>query len=151
MTEVRFYHLTRTSLEEALPRMLAKVVERAQRAVVIAGSEERVEALNARLWTYQDRGFLPHGSAKDGHAEDQPIWLTAGDENPNGAQVLFLTDGADSRSLGDFELCAILFDGGDETAVGAARERWTRLKGEGHDVTYWQQDDEGRWSRKETG
>ena len=96
MTEVRFYHLTRTPLEGALPRMLAKVVERAQRAVVIAGSEERVEALNARLWTYRDRSFLPHGSAKDGHAEDQPIWLTAADENPNGSQVLFLTDGADT-------------------------------------------------------
>lgn len=148
MTEVRFYHLTRTPLEGALPQMLAKVVEREQRAVVIAGSEERVEALNARLWTYNDRSFLPHGSAKDGFAEDQPIWLTASDENPNGAQILFLTDGADSQGLGSYETCAILFDGNSETAVGAARERWTRLKDDGHEVTYWQQDEQGRWSQK---
>ena len=43
----------------------------------IAGSDERVESLNAQLWTYKERGFLPHGSAKDGFAEDQPGWLTA--------------------------------------------------------------------------
>jgi len=95
MTEVRFYHLTRTTLEAALPRMLEKTIERAQRAVVLAGSPERVEALNAWLWTYNERGFLPHGSAQDGHGGDQTIWLTHEDERPNGAQVLFLTDGAD--------------------------------------------------------
>jgi DNA polymerase-3 subunit chi len=97
MTDVRFYHLTSTSLEAALPQMLEKTLERGQRAVVIAGSEERVEALNAHLWTYKDRGFLPHGTAKDGHSEAQPVWLTESDENPNGAQVLFLTDGGSAR------------------------------------------------------
>ena len=60
MTDVRFYHLTRTSLEAALPQMLEKTLERGQRAVVIAGSDERVESLNAQLWTYHDRRFLPH-------------------------------------------------------------------------------------------
>ena len=148
MTEVRFYHLTRTALEEALPRMLAKVVERAQRAVVIAGSEERVEALNGQLWTYREQSFLPHGSARDGYAELQPIWLTARDENPNGAEVLFLTDGATAGSLASFELCALLFDGTSETAVAAARAEWRRLKDDGHELTYWQQDDNGRWAKK---
>ena len=148
MTEVRFYHLTRTALENALPQMLEKTLERGQRAVVIAGSEERVEALNAWLWTYEERGFLPHGSARDGHAEQQPVWLTAEDENPNGARVLFLTDGASAESLADYELCAILFDGRDETAVGAARDRWRGLKEAGHEVTYWQQDDRGRWAQQ---
>ncbi len=148
MTDVRFYHLTRTSLEAALPQMLEKTLERDQRAVVIAGSQERVESLNAHLWTYRERGFLPHGSAKDGHAEDQPVWLTDRDENPNGAQVLFLTDGADAQSLGNYEICAILFDGADQTALAQARDRWRGLKSAGHEVTYWQQDDSGRWSKQ---
>ncbi|HTO82001.1 MAG TPA: DNA polymerase III subunit chi, partial [Methylomirabilota bacterium] len=94
MTEVRFYHLQRTTLEAALPPMLEKTLERGQRAVVVAGSPERVEHLTGHLWTYSERGFLPHGSARDGHADRQPVWLTAEDENPNGAQVLFLADGA---------------------------------------------------------
>ena len=148
MTEVRFYHLTRTSLEQALPQMLEKTLERGQRAVVIAGSDERAESLSASLWTYKDRGFLPHGTAQDGYAELQPVWLTARDENPNGAQVLFLTDGASAQSIGSYGLCATLFDGTNEAAVTAARAQWTDLKAAGHQVTYWQQDDAGRWSQK---
>ena len=148
MTDVRFYHLTRTRLEAALPKMLEKTLERGQRAVVIAGSDERVESLNAQLWTTDERGFLPHGSAKDGHAEDQPVWLTARDENPNGAQVLFLTDGASSQSLAGYETCAILFDGTDETAVARARDQWRALKEAGHEVTYWKQDEQGRWAQE---
>ena len=146
--EISFYHLTRTTLESALPRMLEKTLERGQRAVVRAGSTERVEALNAWLWTYKDRAFLPHGSAQDGHAELQPIWLTETDERPNEAQVLFLTDGATSEYSGDFERCAVLFDGNDETALAAARAQWTGLKDAGHDLTYWQQNDKGSWEKK---
>lgn len=147
MTDIRFYHLTRTSLERALPRMLERTLERGQRAVVLAASEDRVEALNAHLWTYGDRSFLPHGSAKDGHAEMQPVWLAAEDGNPNGAQVLFLTDGAASERLGEFELVAELFDGNDAAAVAAARERWQAYKAAGHAVTYWKQDERGRWQQ----
>ncbi len=147
--EISFYHLTRTTLEAALPQMLEKTLERGQRAVVRAGSAERVEALNGWLWTYKDRGFLPHGSAKDGHAAVQPIWLTERDERPNDAQVLFLTDGAESEELGDFERCAVLFDGNDESALSKARAQWSGLKDAGHDLTYWQQNDEGRWEKKD--
>src|SRR5215472_9220537 len=139
MTEVRFYHLQRTTLEAALPPMLEKTLERGQRAVVVAGSPERVEHLTGHLWTYSERSFLPHGSARDGHADRQPIWLTAEDENPNGAQVLFLADGAASEQVGNFQLCVELFDGNDEAAVRAARQRWQTSKTAGHQLTYWQQ------------
>ncbi len=147
--EFRFYHMTRTTLEAALPQMLEKTLERGQRAVVRAGSAERVEALNGWLWTYNDRGFLPHGSAQDGHAALQPVWLTDKDERPNDAQVLFLTDGAESEEVAAFERCAVLFDGNDEAALAAARAQWTGLKDAGHDLTYWQQTDEGRWEKKD--
>ncbi|MEQ8354129.1 MAG: DNA polymerase III subunit chi [Kiloniellaceae bacterium] len=148
MTEVRFYHLTRTALEQALPQMLEKTIERGQRAVVRAASEARVEALSARLWTYHDRSFLPHGNLKDGRPERQPVWLTVEDEAPNGAEVLFLADGATSEKVGDYARCVILFDGGDDEAVGEARRQWTVFKDAGHEVSYWQQDDQGRWGQQ---
>lgn len=148
MTGVRFYHMTRTTLEHALPQMLEKTLERGQRAVVRANSEARVEALSGRLWTYHDRAFLPHGTAKDGRAERQPVWLTVADEAPNGAEVLFLTDGAMSERVADYALCVLLFDGRDEEALAQARGQWKDFKDAGHDVTYWQQDEGGRWSQK---
>jgi len=128
--------------------MLEKTLERGQRAVIRAGSEERVEALAASLWTYNDRSFLPHGTLKDGRAERQPIWLTTGESAPNGAEVLFLTDGSGTEGVADYGLCAILFDGSDDEALAAARGQWTTLKDAGHAVTYWQQDETGRWSQK---
>ena len=148
MTEIRFYHLQRTALEAALPPMLEKTLERGQRAVVVAGSEERVEHLADHLWTYSEGGFLPHGSARDGNAALQPVWLTTADENPNEAQVLFLTDGASSPRVADYQLCVELFDGNDEAVVQAARARWKTYKDAGHALTYWQQSTAGRWERK---
>ena len=149
MTEIRFYHLTRRPLEDTLPVMLQRTVDRdRRRAVVMARSDERVEALNVHLWTHSDRGFLPHGSRVDGFAEAQPIWLTTDDENPNGAEVLFLTDGAGSARIADYALVCELFDGNDEGAVSAARQRWLAYKEAGHALTYWQQTERGGWEEK---
>ena len=96
MTAIAFYHLERSTLEATLAKLLEKALAGGLRAVVKAGSEERVAALDAALWTYEQGSFLAHGSAKDGDGPDQPIWLTAGDDNPNAATVLFLTDGSES-------------------------------------------------------
>jgi DNA polymerase-3 subunit chi len=128
--------------------MLEKTLARGQRAVVMAGSEERVEHLAGYLWTYSDRSFLPHGSARDGHADLQPIWLTARDENPNAAQVLFLIDGAACGHVADFQLCVEIFDGNNDLAVQVARDRWKGYKVGGHDLTYWQQTAAGKWEQK---
>tara|TARA_A100001037_G_scaffold291273_1_gene305173 strand:- start:1399 stop:1857 length:459 start_codon:yes stop_codon:yes gene_type:complete len=152
VTEIRFYHLTRRTLEEVLPVMLERTVVRdGRRAVVIASSSERVENLSAHLWTYDDRVFLPHGSKVDGHSALQPVWLTDQDENPNDARVLFLADGALTADPGAFDLVCELFDGRDAVAVTAARQRWQAYKDAGHDLTYWQQTDRGTWEQKATG
>ena len=149
MTEIRFYHLTRRPLEAVLPVMLERTVNRdGRRAVVMAASSERVEALNAHLWNYDDRGFLPHGSQLDGFAERQPVWLTEADEIPNEASVLFLTDGATSAKIKTVDLVCELFDGNDPAATEAARGRWKAYKDAGHSLTYWQQTDQGGWERK---
>lgn len=148
MTEIRFYHLQRIPLERALPQLLEKTLERGWRAVVLAGSEERAHALDGQLWTYGKDSFLPHGGHKDGYADLQPIWLTHVDENPNGATVLFMVDGAESGQIGQFDLCCDMFDGRDEAAVEQARKRWSRCKEAGHKLTYWQQGDGGGWEIK---
>ena len=148
MTEIRFYHLLRTPLERALPQLLERVMLRGWRAVVMARSSERVEALNGLLWTYSRDAFLAHGSAADGNAEQQPVWLTDVDENPNRANVLFLTDGAVSSNVADYDLCCELFDGNDEAMVAAARDRWRGYLEARYHLTYWQQLPAGAWEKK---
>lgn len=149
MTEIAFYHLERSNLEGALAKLLEKALAGGYKAVVKAGSDERVEALNAALWTYEQGSFLPHGSARDGNGPDQPVWLTTGDDNPAGANVLFLTDGAESERLSDYARCLELFDGRDGEALDAARAHWKSYKDAGHELTYWRQDDRGAWRKQD--
>ena len=148
MTEISFYHLERQPLEKALVALLERSLARGWRAVVQAGSAERVEALDTMLWTYDEASFLPHGTAKDGQPELQQVFLTTGDENPNGARVRFLVDGAPIADVAGYERAVYLFDGHDPDAVAEARRQWAAVKALGHTLSYWQQDDNGRWINK---
>jgi len=148
MTEVLFYHLEHQPLERVLPSLIERTLARGWRAVVQAGSEERVEALDTLLWTYAEESFLPHGTRRDGNAAEQPVYLTTEDANPNGATVRFLVDGAEMPELAGYERIVFLFDGHDAAAVAQAREQWKAAKEAGCAATYWQQSPEGRWEKK---
>lgn len=146
MVEFGFYHLQRSALEPALGRLLEKVLASGQRAVVQASSPERVEALTRALWTVGRDSFLPHGSRADGHAEEQPIFLTHETDYPNGAKVLVLVDGAEVEPAEQFARCVYMFDGKDEQAVEQARGLWRKWRDGGAKLTYWQQTERG-WQK----
>jgi DNA polymerase III subunit chi len=149
MTEILFYHLKGQTPEQVLPALLVKSLERGWRVVVQASSDERVEALDAHLWTWRDDAFLPHGTWRDAEAAEQPIMLTVNEENPNKASVRFLVDGASmAGDAGGYERIVLLFDGEDPDALEAARARWSEAKAAGAQVTYWQADEKGRWRRQ---
>lgn len=149
MSEFRFLHLERRRIDQALPDILEEALAVGWRVVVQAASEERVEALAERLWTYSDESFLPHGSARDGEAETQPIYLTAGGDNPNGARMRVLLSGVPAAAFagGDYERVALLFDGRDEEAVAEARREWTAVKAAGATLSYWRESEDGGWAR----
>jgi len=147
-TEVLFYHLEHQPLERVLPGLIERSLERGWRVVVQAGSEERLEALDSVLWTYKEDSFLPHGRSRDGHADRQPVYLTTDDDNPNGANVRFLVDGTEAKDSAGYIRLVYLIDGHDPAALEAARRQWRTLKEGGCAVTYWQQDESGRWEKK---
>ena len=148
MTEVLFYHLTESTMEEALPPLLEKSLARGWRVVVQLGSEERRAALDAHLWTYRDDSFLAHGTEHDPHEALQPILLTCGERRGNDAQIRFMVDGASTPDISGYERAVFVFDGHDAGQLEGAREQWKAMKAAGHQVTYWQQTPERRWERK---
>jgi len=147
MTEVLFYHLETQPLERVLPALLEKTLERGWRAVVEAGSGERAEALDAVLWTYRDDSFLAHGLSGGERDTEQPVLITTGHDNGNAATVRFFVDRAVPQSAEGYVRIVYLFSGHDPDAVTEARAAWRALR-EGNEVTYWQQDETGRWAKR---
>lgn len=145
--EVWFYHLERSSLDQVLPELLEKTLARGWRAVIRPPSEQMIERLDQWLWTYRDDSFLPHGPAAEPGASRQPIVLTAGPENPNQAQALFLVDGSPTEDMDGYERCIVLFDGADESALAKARSQWKAVKASGATVSYWKQQARG-WEKQ---
>lgn len=146
--EVWFYHLEQASLDRVLPELLEKTLARGWRALVRTGSPERVDHLDGWLWSWKDDSFLPHGVAAEAEPERQPVLITTEVGNPNGAQALFILDGADCGPLKGFQRCVLLVDGRDEEALAEARRRWKAFKAEGRSISYWQQNERGGWEKK---
>jgi DNA polymerase-3 subunit chi len=147
VTEIGFYHLTRTQVEAALPQLLGRTLAAGQRALVLCRNIERIAAVDAALWECAEPDWLPHGTAADGDADLQPIWIAADDTAPNGARFLFLIDGAESTRVGEFARVFDLFDGNDEASLAAARLRWQATRQAGLPITYWRQTARG-WEKQ---
>ncbi len=148
MREVRFHHLERRRLDEALPRLLERALAEGQRVLVRASSDELVAALNERLWTYDEASFLPHGAAGDGDPMSQPVFLTTEGGNANSATTLVRLSGVEAGDADEaFDCVILLFDGRDAAALAHARGEWRRLKDEGRTISYWRESDEGGWEQ----
>jgi DNA polymerase-3 subunit chi len=149
MTEVLFYHLQGQKLEGVLTPLLEKSLARGWKVVVQGATEERIDALDAHLWTYSDDGFLPHGTWREPDAAAQPVLLALDERNPNEASVRFLIEGAAvPDDAAAYQRLVLVFDGDDDDAVAAARAQWTDAKAKGFTATYWQPDEQGRWVKK---
>lgn len=151
MTETLFYHLERRSLDDVLPGMIEKTLERGQRAVIRADSSERADAIDNLLWTYSEQTFLPHAQAGDGNPARQPVFITVEDQNPNDANVLFCVGGAVLTSwnaVNDLTRVVLMFDGRDDAMLARARTAWKDAKAAGHDVTYWKESPSGKFEKQ---
>jgi DNA polymerase-3 subunit chi len=146
VVEIGFYHLTRTTLPEALTRLLDRTLRAGQRALVLCPDEARLKALDVALWGCAEPVWLPHGTVADGDPDLQPVWLSTVPEPANGAQFLFLVDGADTDRCSTFSRVFDVFDGNDPEKVAAARDRWRAAKQGGHSLTYWKQGPRG-WEK----
>ena len=149
MAEISFYHLSKSSLERAIAKLLEKILASGKRAVILTDTFEKATLLNSGLWTYSQAAFIPHGTKDDGFAEHQPVYITDTLENPNKADFLLITDGIEISDFLDFERCFDVFNGLDITSVEEARKRWKTYSQSQHQLVYWFQNEEGQWQQKQ--
>lgn len=145
--EVWFYHLERSNLDQVLADLLEKTLMRDWRALVRVRDGQLLTALDEHLWTGRPDSFLPHGLADSENADRQPVLLTSDTDNLNGAQALFIVDGADLGDVSGLTRCLVVFDGRDDAALARAREQWKLVKAAGHEASYWRQNEGGAWSK----
>lgn len=145
--EIRFYHLTVTPLEKALPKLLEKIITQGWRALILTDSEEQAEFLSIQLWTYHPNSFLPHGTHKDGFMEDQPIFLTPLEENPNNAEILIILNGKSPHFLETFNQCLYLFEDKDDVKKKSSLAIWETYEEKSYLLSSWIQQKDGKWEK----
>ncbi len=148
MTDIRFYHLTKKTLEQALPDLLTRVLDLGRKAVIKVVDEESIPIMSKHLWVCRRNGFFPHGIEGDGHPDYDPLWLTTKEDNPIQADTLILTMGAESTQMNEYDIVCEMLNGHNDNEVQAARTRWKNYKEQGFDLTYWQQAEDGAWAKK---
>lgn len=148
MTDIRFYHMEQATLDQALPAIAFKAWQLGNRVMIKVPDKKEAKRLSDLLWIFNPSVFLPHGSDGDSTPEKQPVWITANDNNVNNADVLILTHGCTSDTVDTFTLCCEMLDGRLPDQISDARQRWKSYKQSGHDMTYWQQDEGGKWQKK---
>ncbi|WP_102222739.1 DNA polymerase III subunit chi [Acidimangrovimonas sediminis] len=149
MGAARFYHLTDSSVDQALALLVPKSLEAGWRVAVRGTDEGRLRWLDDRLWLGPEEGFLPHGLAGGPHDADQPVLLTTAATSPNGAACLMAIDGAEvtAAEIATLERVCILFDGANPDALSRARVQWKSLTDAGASAQYWSEE-QGRWQMK---
>jgi DNA polymerase-3 subunit chi len=148
MTDIRFYHMEQSTLDQALPAITMKAWQSGSRVLIKVPDKKEADRLNDLLWTFHPNVFLPHGVENDNHAERQPVLIAQSDDNRNEASILLLTNGCTSDKVSDFDMVCEMLDGRVDVHIKEARARWKAYKDAGHDLTYWQQDENGKWNKK---
>jgi DNA polymerase III subunit chi len=146
MGEVFFYHLEGSVAEDVLPDLLQRGVARGLKLAVEVPDAERLQTFSQKLWALEDVAFLAHGLEGEPFPEKQPIWLAAGDGNPNNATFRFYFGGAFPALDVGYERVSVLFEGANESELQAARQSWRDFKSRGAVVKYWKKDETGRWA-----
>jgi len=148
LSEIRFYHLTSTPFERAVPQLLSKIISQKKRVLLLVSDKKKAQEVDSLLWSYDPASFLPHGMLGDDYSENQPVLIATEPEAINNAEVVMITTGAVLEKIEDYKICVDIFNGHDEQEVSDARQRW-KIYQQRDDValTYWKQNIDGAWAK----
>ncbi|EJF80705.1 hypothetical protein MCO_00219 [Bartonella sp. DB5-6] len=146
--DILFYHLTQSTLEDILPTLVERALDRFGRVTIQCVSKEQCDAIDTRLWVYADEAFIGHGTEYDQHPNLQPVFLTTGQENPNDSKIRFLIEGAVCFDINVYQRLVVIFDGRNDEQLNLVRAQWKKYKMENHDLSYWQQTEDRCWEKQ---
>lgn len=85
--QINFYQV-QIDFEKTLCRLLEKIYDSGNFALVLFDSEDEMNVIDKTLWTFASRSFVAHGRYNDIKPDLQPILLSTQHNNLNNAQTI---------------------------------------------------------------
>lgn len=134
MTKVEFIKLRKPEKAKHLCELAEEFFQQGRRVLITVLDENQGVTLDRFMWSWQKGSFLPH--AYDNGAVDcleDPVVITTGERNPNGARVLILGKPCSLEFVRQFEQVIDFAELYEETLAGASRQRFARYREAGLD------------------
>lgn len=149
MSQIDFYHLTKTELETVLLMLVKKTLAAGKKALVLC-PQPAASALDTDLWTREPDSWFAHGLDDTDGQDVARIWISTDMAvNPIKAEFAFLLHGSVPADIGQFERVFNLFDGRSEAQIQQARDHWKSWGDLGlAERGYFAETEDGRWEKK---
>ena len=148
MSEVFFYHLTKTTLEIALPKILERALSEKWSIEIRTSANTNLDEISNAIWRGPEESFLPHCLEDHEDLQDYPIVLC---KSPlkDWRDCLIVVGQADLKEneVKNYKRICLIFDAKIEVELSKARKSWKKLSDEGINTVYWAED-KGRWVKK---
>ncbi|MGB1361241.1 MAG: DNA polymerase III subunit chi [Alphaproteobacteria bacterium] len=149
MAEIRFYHLQNSTIKQALPALLQKVVDMGIKPDVIVPDD--LNGHSTMLWESGDiSSFLAHDSGGDIN-ENSPIslYLSDGLNSQDLGKTRFFVNHIDENLIQGADLSCLMFNGNDARILSNARNFWKSMQEKGNfELVYYYQDANSGWQKK---
>ena len=125
MPRIEFIKLQKPERAQILCELAEEFHKGGQRVLVLVQDDNQGVTLDRFMWTWKKDSFLPHvyqNGSVDCH--DEPVVVVAGEENPNGAQVLLMGVPCSMEFMRQFKHVIDFAEVFDETRLVASRERF---------------------------
>ena len=149
MTEIRFYHLTKSRSQDALPALLQKVIDMDIKSDVIISGD--ASEFSNKLWESSTENKFIANDYGDDIDEQSPvaIYSNVGVNAEKLRKTRFFIDEISPELMVGADLNCFMFNGNDERILGNARALWKDLAGiDEYKLVYYHQNDNGVWETK---
>lgn len=146
---IDFYLLPDGGITKLAGQLVEKSNAAGKKAVIYCDAAQ-AEAQSTHLWCMHDLSFYAHGTDDEEGAEFATIWLsTKSDKNQIQAEYAICTSWQNLPDPNNFERLFFVFEGTDEAAMTAARDKW-RTWSDAYQgkCRYFAKTEQGGWQQK---
>lgn len=129
LTHIEFIKLARPERARVLCELAEEFYLAGQRVLVMVQDDNQGLTLDRFMWTWKKGAFVPH-VYQNGSIEchDEPVVIVAGEENPNGSEILLMGVPCSLEFIRHFRHVIDFAEAFDETRLEVSRDRFKEYR-----------------------